>query len=154
MNQSANQSPLRYLLAYFCWAVSVVLVVLDLLVWRSSLMIILGMTSWDRYLEHAVNQFGFLFLAIVGLAFIIFSEYFFRTGVEKNRLLARFFLVTLIAILMLTLAHLARLGGEIVLGFFTSATLLIVVAELVICALLFWLYRRALPGVKPPDLDV
>lgn len=133
----------RYVLAYLLWAISVVIAIAALLASRSSVMIALGVTPWDRYFEHALNQFGFLFLAIFGLAVIIFTEHFYRTGVEKNRLWARFFLITFLELLFLSLVHLARLTGEILLGFFTQTTLLFVSGEIALCLLLFWLYRRS-----------
>jgi hypothetical protein len=145
MNLENSRNFLFYLLAYLFWAVSIALAVVDLLVLRSTVMIVLGMTAWDRYVEHALNQFGFLLLAIISLAFIIFTEHFFRTGVEKGRLFDRFFLATFIGLLILALAHGVRLIGEIVLGFFAPATVMIAVAELVICAVLFWLWRQAQP---------
>jgi hypothetical protein len=134
----------HYVLAYLCWAISVALAALDLLVLRSALMIVLGMTPWSRYVQHAINQFGFLFLAIVCMGFILFTEHFYRTGVEKRKLLPRFLLGMLIGVSVLAFAHLLWLIGEFVLGFFTLTTLIIVIAELAGCALLFWLYRRAL----------
>ncbi|MCB0087990.1 MAG: hypothetical protein KDE54_08755, partial [Caldilineaceae bacterium] len=94
-----NSNTSRYLLAYLLWFVSIVLAFVNLLKWRSSAMIILGITSWDRYLEHALNQFGFLFLAILGLIIIVFTEFYYRTGVEKNLLFRRFFLITLIELI-------------------------------------------------------
>jgi hypothetical protein len=137
-----NPSVFRYVLAYLFWAVTVALAVVDLLLWRTSVMVVLGMTPWDRFVEHALNQFGFLFLAIAGLAVIVFAEHYYRTGVEENRLFPRFFLLTLIGMIVLTLAHLVRLVGEIALGFFTPLTLLVLVVELAICVALFLLYRR------------
>jgi putative Mn2+ efflux pump MntP len=142
MSQTLTPSYSRYLLAYLLWAISVVLAILDLLVWRSSAMIALGMTPWDRYVEHAINQFGFLLLAILGLSVIVFTEHHYRTGVEENQLLPRFLRVTFIELLVLALAHLLRLVGEVVLGFFTPITLGIVLAEATLCAVVFWFYRR------------
>jgi len=133
----------RYVLAYLFWAISVIIAVAVLLVSRTSLMLVLGVTTWDRYFEHAINQFGFLFLAIFILAVIIFTEHFYRTGVEKNRLFARFLLITLLESIALVMLHLARLAAEISLGIFTSASLLVVVSEFVLTLVLFWLYRRA-----------
>lgn len=133
----------RYVLAYLLWATSVGIAIAALLASRSSVMIALGVTQWDRYVEHALNQFGFLFLAIFGLAVIVFTEHFYRTGVEKHRLFARFFLVTLLELLFLSIVHLARLAGEVLLGFFAPATLLLVGGEIALCLLLFWLYRRS-----------
>jgi hypothetical protein len=145
MNLENSRNFLFYLLAYLFWAVSIALAVVDLLVLRSTVMIVLGMTAWDRYVEHALNQFGFLLLAVLSLAFIIFTEYFFRTGVEQGRLFARFFLVVFIGVLILTLSHVVRLVGEVVLGFFSPTTLVIMGAEIAICALLFWLWQRFQP---------
>ncbi len=143
MSEKLSPGYSRYILAYLLWAVSVVLAVVDLLVLRSSAMIALGMTPWDRYVEHALNQFGFLFLAILGLGVIVFTEHYYRTGVEANRLLPRFLLITFIELLVLTLAHLVMLIGEVVLDFFTPFTVGIVLAESALCAVIFWLYRRA-----------
>ena len=148
MSENLPPSYSRYLAAYLLWAVTVVLAIVDLLVWRSSGMIALGMTPWDRYVEHAINQFGFLFLAILGLCVIVFAEHHYRTGVEENRLLPRFLRVTFIQLLVLTLAHLVWLVGEVVLGFFTPITLGIVLAESALCVVVFWLYRRVTFQIK------
>ena len=137
------------MLAYLLWAVSVAVAVTALLSARTSLIIAFGVTQWDRYVEHAINQFGFLFLAIFGLAIIVFTEHFYRTGVEKGRLFMRFFLVSFWELLLLTLVHLAAwiglaqtatlLGEQIDL----SSSIELVVGEAVVCGLLYWLYRRA-----------
>lgn len=137
-----NQSVFRYVLAYLFWAVTAALAVVDLLLWRTAVMVVLGMTPWDRFVEHALNQFGFLLLAFVGLAVIVFAEHYYRTGVEKNCLFPRFFLLTLIGMIVLALAHLVRLIGEIVLGFFTPVTLVVLVVELLICVVFYLLYRQ------------
>ena len=111
-------------------------------------MIILGITSWDRYLEHALNQFGFLFLAILGLIIIVFTEFYYRTGVEKKLLFRRFFLITLIELILLTLADLAYVVGSIVLNFFASQSLIILIVELLLCGVVFVLYRRTPPPME------
>jgi hypothetical protein len=146
------QSPARYVLAYLLWAISVVMAVVDLLVLRSTAMIVLGMTSWNRYVEHAINQFSFLFMAIAGLGVIVFTEHFYRTGVEKNRLVVRFLRVTLIGLVIFSLAHLIRLIGEIVLGFFSYTTLLLAVVELAACIIVYYLYRLARQRTNQPRL--
>ena len=143
------QKTSRYVLAYLLWAISVAVAVTALLSARTSLIIAFGVTQWDRYVEHAINQFGFLFLAIFGLAIIVFTEHFYRTGVEKGRLFMRFFLVSFWEVLILTLVHLAAwrglaqtatlLGEQIDLSFYAQ----LVVGEAVACGLLYWLYRRA-----------
>lgn len=105
-------------------------------------MLTLGAMGWDRYFVHALNQFGFLFIAIVGLGVIVFTEHFYRTGVEKQQLFVRFLLITALELLFLTLLHLAGLISEIVLGLFAPASLFIVVGEGLLALALYWVYRR------------
>lgn len=147
------QTGSRYVLAYTLWAVSVVLAIMALLSWRSSAMIILGVTPWNRYLEHALNQFGFLFLAILGLCVIVFTEYYYRTGVEKERLFIRFFFVTFVELLFLTGAHLARLVGSIMLEISVTGTWPVVAVELACCVLAYMLFRRATTNYVEPELS-
>ena len=133
----------RYGLAYLFWAISVALAFVALLVWRSTAFIILGMTPWDRYAEHALNQFGFLFLAIVILGVIIFAENYFRTGIERNRLLPRFFLIALIEVAAIWIAHVIQWIGGMVLGFPESlVSPVILILELAAVILFFVLRRR------------
>jgi len=146
------QSGSRYVIAYLLWAVSVALAIVTLLAWRSSAMIALGVTQWDRYLEHALNQFGFLFLAIFGLVVIVFTEHYYRTGVEQQRLYLRFFWVTFIELVVLTLAHLVRLGGGLILDLPVAATLPFVGGELLLCIIAYLLYRRATQAYVAPSL--
>lgn len=146
------QTGSRYVIAYLLWAVSVTLAIVALLTWRSSAMIVLGVTQWDRYVEHALNQFGFLFLAIFGLSIIVFTEHYYRTGVEQSRLYLRFFWVTFVELMVLLFAHLVRLFGGMVLGLPMMATLPLVAGELGVCILAFWFYRRAVRTYVPPSL--
>jgi hypothetical protein len=146
------QNGSRYVIAYLLWFVSVALAITVLLAWRSSAMIVLGVTQWDRYLEHALNQFGFLFLGIFGLTVIVFTEHYYRTGVEKAQLYVRFFWVTFIELAVLTVAHLVRLFGGMLLELPLMATLPFVAGELGFCILAFLLYRRAARAYVPPLL--
>ncbi|MEZ4657908.1 MAG: hypothetical protein R2911_10075 [Caldilineaceae bacterium] len=144
-----NSNTSRYLLAYLLWFVSIILAFVNLLKWRSSAMILLGITSWDRYLEHALNQFGFLLLAILGLVIIVFTEYYYRKGVEKHLLFRRFFFITLIELLFLTLSDVAFVLGGIVLDFFTPQSVRFLILELALCGIVFWLYRRTPSQPQP-----
>ena len=56
---------------------------------------------------------------------------------------ARFFLITLLELLFLTFMHLAGLISQVILGIFIPTALLIVVGEVILAFVLFWLYRRA-----------
>jgi len=62
----------------------------------------------------------------------------------------RFLQVTLIGLVIFTLAHLIRLIGEIVLGFFSSTTLLLAVVELAACIVVYWFYRQARQRTNQP----
>ncbi|HRW05459.1 MAG TPA: hypothetical protein P5121_10210 [Caldilineaceae bacterium] len=146
------QSGSRYVLAYLLWAVSVVLAIMALLTWRSSAMIILGITPWDRYLEHTLNQFGFLFLAILGLCVIVFTEYYYRTGVEKNRLFVRFFGVTFVELLFILAAHLARAIGIMILALPSDDIWPVLGAEAVLSIGAFVLWQRARAAYVPPEV--
>ena len=151
MNQQISIA--RYGLAYLYWAISVALAFVALLVWSATAFIILGMTPWDRYAEHALNQFGFLFMAIVMLSVIIFAEYYYRTGVDKGLVTKRFFFVAMIQILLIMAAHVIQWIGGIVLNFAVSpVSPFVIIIEIVIATILFLLYKRTVPG--PPTLQV
>ncbi len=139
--------PMQYVLAYLIWAITFVLTLFTLLQWRNSLFVVLGMTPWNRYAENTINQFSFLALAIVGLCVIVFAEHYYRTGVESGMLFARFFRVSFMLMVILLMAHVALLVGQVVLALPVGLTLLIFVAEAVICILFYWFYRRALARV-------
>jgi len=115
-------------------------------------MILLALTPWDRYIEHALNQFGFLFLAIFGLIVIVFTEHYYRTGVEQRKLYLRFFWISFIMLVTLLFAHLVRLFGGMVLDLPMMATLPFVIGELGVSVLAFVLYRRARLAYVPPSL--
>lgn len=146
------QSGSRYVLAYLLWAVSVALAIMALLTWRSSAMIILGVTPWNRYVEHALNQFGFLFLAIVGLCVIVFAEHYYRTGVEKWRLFMRFFGVTFTELLFIAAAHLARLIGLQLLSLPTNSLWPFLLVEVALCIGAYFFYQRAKATYVPPHI--
>jgi len=115
-------------------------------------MIILGITPWDRYLEHTLNQFGFLFLAILGLCVIVFTEYYYRTGVEKNRLFVRFFGVTFVELLFILAAHLARAIGIMILALPSDDIWPVLGAEAVLSIGAFVLWQRARAAYVPPEV--
>lgn len=151
MNQPISIA--RYGLAYLYWAISVALAFVALLVWRETAFIILGMTSWDRYAEHALNQFGFLFIAIAMLSVIIFAEYYYRNGVQNGLVTKRFFRVALIQVLLVLIAHTIQWLGGIVLNFPASpVSPIVIIGEIVIAILLFILYKRTVPS--PPALKL
>lgn len=111
-------------------------------------MLALGMTPWDRFVEHAINQFGFLVLAIVGLSMVVFTEHFYRTAVEKSRLWQRFALITAIEVGILALAHLAQWISGTVLSIPVNP--LYFMLEAMVGVLFLVLYRRSRQDAKPP----
>lgn len=150
IRSSMAPSASRYALAYLFWIITIALAFVGLLASRSSLTITLAATGWDRYAVRALNQFGFLFLAIFGLGVIIFTEHFYRTGVEKQRLFARFFLITALEMLFLTLMHLASLLSQLILDLFIPISLYIVVGEVILVLTFYLLYRRAARQATTP----
>lgn len=147
------QTGSRYVLAYLLWAISTVLAIAALLAWRSSAMIILGVTPWDRYLEHTLNQFGFLFLAIIGLIVIVFAEHYFRTAVEQGRLAMRFFFIAAIELFVLVAAHLARLVGSIMLDIPLTDIWVVLGVEAILYVAAVLFYRRAKQNYVAPTIN-
>lgn len=146
------QRSLRYTLAYLLWMVSVAAAIAILLLTRTSIIIALGVTPWDRYVEHALNQFGFLFLALFSLAVIVFIEYYYRTGVEQGKLFLRFFLVSFWELCWLAVTQLAALASAVQLGLYTPNMPLLVGSALVACTVLYWAYRRAAQAYVAPEI--
>jgi hypothetical protein len=95
-----------YVLGYVLWVVSAALVVLDMLVSRGLFMRILTLTNANRWVLGAIDRFGFLFLGLIGLAFVIFFEHYYREGIERNVLWRRFGLITAAELSLLFLAGL------------------------------------------------
>jgi hypothetical protein len=139
-------------LAYLLWAVSVAAAIAILLLTRTSIIIALGVTPWDRYVEHALNQFGFLFLAIFSLAVVVFIEHYYRTAVEQGKLFLRFFLVSFWEVLWLALIQLAALLSAVMLDLFTPTMTQIVGSAILLCAILYWAYRRASQAYVAPEI--
>lgn len=95
-----------YVLCYVLWIVSAALGVLDMFVSRGLVMRIFALTRTNRWVLGAIDRFGFLFLGLIGLAFVIFCEHYYREGVERNVLWRRFGLITAAELFLLVLAGL------------------------------------------------
>jgi uncharacterized membrane protein YhdT len=61
----------------------------------------MALLETNRWAAGAIDKFLFLGLAILWLAFIIFTEAYYRKGAENNTLFPRFFYVTGIELLIL-----------------------------------------------------
>ena len=95
-----------YVLGYVLWIVSAALGVLDMFVCWGLFMRVFTLTSANRRVLAAADRFAILFLGLIGLAFVIFCEHYYREGVEKNVLWRRFGLVTAAELFLLVLAGL------------------------------------------------
>ncbi len=96
---------LVYGLAYLLWAVTTALGILDAVVIRNTYQLALAMTSWHRYTLNAVDKVATVLLALVLVIMLIFWEYYYRTGVQRSKLLERFCLVTAVESGFLFLSH-------------------------------------------------
>jgi hypothetical protein len=60
--------------------------------------------GWQfRWTHAALDRFGILILAVVGLAFVFVCEHYYREGVEQDEFWRRFLIVTGAEFLLLVL---------------------------------------------------
>ena len=97
---------LPYFLCYFLWVITVALGFLNLIAARGLYLVILAAASFNPWAARAADKFIFIFLGIIWLVLVIFSEYYYRDSVPKKRLWESFSLLTGIQLLFLFLAHL------------------------------------------------
>ena len=100
---------LLYFLCYLLWVVTGTLGFLNLIAARRLYLVILAAFSLNRWAVPALDKLGFLFLGITWLVLVIFSEYYYRNSISKNRLWKSFSLITGIQLLFLFLAWLIPL---------------------------------------------
>ena len=94
-----------YVLCYFLWGITIALAFLNLLGARGLYLTIMGVLSVQPSSASAIDKITFLLLGIVWLVLAIFSEYYYRTSISKNRLWKSFSLITGIQLLFLFAAH-------------------------------------------------
>jgi len=95
----------RYLLAYLLWIVSLALGVLIAITIRAAYQLAMAVTSTDRYVFRAVDNFSIVFLGLLLIGLLVFTESYYRTGVEKGKLLRRFGRLTAIQVGILVLMY-------------------------------------------------
>ena len=100
---------LPYVLCYLLWVITIALAFLNLLGARGLYLTIMGVFSVQSWSAGAIDKITFLFLGIVWLVLAIFSEYYYRASISKNRLWKSFSLITGIQLLFLFAAHLLPL---------------------------------------------
>jgi len=100
---------LTYVLVYLLWLVTAALGVLSAVWVHGTLQLALVTTSWHRYSLNAVDKFSMFFLGLLLLGMFIFSEYYYRTGARKGKLLSRFGLFTAVELGILLVMYGIRL---------------------------------------------
>jgi hypothetical protein len=97
----------------------------------------MALLTTNRWSAGAIDKFLFLGLAILWLAFAIFTEAYYRKGAETNTILPRFFYITGIELLILFFIQnipLALIGLR-----FSLIEIVIALAELLIGILLIFI---------------
>ncbi len=121
----------QWIWVYVLWMITAGLGLLCMLTARSLSVSLIYVFSTNMWMASVIDKFVFLALGIALLAFIIFTEFYYRGAVLKNILRKRFFLVTSIELFFLFGAHLisiliaSRSGGWYGRNFFLPAIELI-----------------------------
>lgn len=97
---------LPYFLCYLLWIITGALGFLSLIAARGLCLVILVAASFNPWAARAVDKFIFIFLGIIWLVLVIFSEYYYRDSVPKKKLWKSFSLITGIQLLFLFFTHL------------------------------------------------
>ncbi len=127
--------------AYLLWAVTIAGSLLLAVVMRATYHFALEQTAWDRYSLSAIERFATLFLGMILVVLFIFTEHFYRTAVEKERLWERFIRVSAIGLGIYAAIGSIRVAMEWSVGVFEWISFLLVVVAVTGTALLDWLAR-------------
>lgn len=131
----------QHLAHYVCWVIAMVLAFLVLVSVRELGLSILAVSGVDVKVVALIDKVGFFGFGVVGLAVIILTEGYFRTGAKSGRLTERIGLVFGIELLCLFVFD----GGRLLMpGIIDSARpdVLQTLLHLVIGGLCLGLYRR------------
>ncbi len=88
-------------MSFLLWLVAVGLTVLDFLYGRLLLMGLLGLTRLNYWLLSFIDRASVLILGLIGLIVVLYLEHYYRTGVERNQLWARFVRVSTFQIVII-----------------------------------------------------
>jgi|YelNatPaOPRAMG01_1025707.scaffolds.fasta_scaffold01546_6 hypothetical protein len=92
---------LNYLICYIFWAISSSFAIYLVLVARSFYLKIMPFLTRNIWAINFWDKLFIVLIATIGLCFIIGLESYYQKGMKKNKLFARFFLITGIEILIL-----------------------------------------------------
>ena len=132
-----------FALAYLLWAITTILGGMVLLQARDAYLSVVIMTTYDRFKDNASELFysslqtrsldtwSYLLLGLLLVILIVFIEYFYRTGVQPQKLRLRFIQVTAIEFGVLFLANLTSAMVIWNVGGFTWQSLFYPMLELI-----------------------
>lgn len=146
-----SPTPLTYVVAYTWWFIFACVSVVIMLAARDLYQMALVLSSWDRYVVHAINQFLTVFLAFPVVIAVIVLESYFRNGANRGILAARVWRAASVFLAAMAVIHGLRLVIEVTLGGVNLVTLLLFAASV----LGSWGSRRQaqrLEGSAPPPL--
>ncbi len=151
----------EYILAYVLWAVSCAIGVFlafwavrgafDALVELFTLGQLLG-TPAQRFqvtfTRNALDRFGVVTLGILAVLMVVFLEHYYRVGVEREELLRRFVLVTLVEVVILFVALAIQVALAGAMGLFTIWSIVVPLGVLMVAVVLSWVLTRLPRGVQ------
>jgi len=80
---------LKYSLGYACWIFTAVLAMLSILLIRNALNVAWQLLGGSRWVLRPLDRFGLVLMGLGWLAFVIFLENHYRTGVSTGLLRRR-----------------------------------------------------------------
>jgi hypothetical protein len=99
-----------------------------------------------------VYQFGLVILAILLIIWLVFTESYYRAGVESGQLPRRFALLTTIELGILFVALTTQVIVTSILGLFTISGLLIALGLLALTVVGSWAVTRLPKGSASPSM--
>ena len=75
---------LKYSLGYACWASTAVITLLSVLLMRNALNVVWPLLGGSRWVLRPLDRFGLVLMGVAWLAFVIFTENHYRTGVSTG----------------------------------------------------------------------
>ncbi|MFO7634720.1 MAG: glycosyltransferase family 39 protein, partial [Caldilinea sp.] len=145
--------PVRaYIAAYGLWFFTFLVGLLVAFAVRDLYQMAMVFTTWDRYAVHVFNQVGVVVLVVLLLILLVVTEAYYRNGVPRGKVFARFARVIGILALILAAAQILRLTLEGIAG---SVNLISVLILAVVLLVYVWartvVQRRAQPAAAVTD---
>jgi hypothetical protein len=72
---------LKYLLGYVCWAITAAVGLASILLTRMMLNVAWPALGGNRWVMRSIDRFGLVLMGIVWLAYVIYLEHYYRTGI-------------------------------------------------------------------------